>query len=57
MSIKNKHENKRSEDPVHCRDGVWYFWDETWSNEYGPFATAGAAQEAVNRYARLVLGY
>lgn len=57
MSIKNKREDRVSENPVHYRDGAWYFWDETWSNEYGPFARASAAHEAIERYARLVLGY
>ena len=27
-------------DPRFERDGKYFFWDETWSNEHGPFTTA-----------------
>lgn len=51
-------------DPVHAlreaeRDELgrwdipgWYFWDETWSNRHGPFATRAEAVEARENYAR-----
>lgn len=31
---------------VHEKDGKWYFWDETLSEEYGPFFTIKEATEA-----------
>ena len=36
-------------------DGKWYYWTETWTEEYGPFDTKELAQEACNRYATEVL--
>lgn len=32
------------------KDGKWYFWDETWSNEYGPFDTEEKARERLKDY-------
>lgn len=37
-------------DPVHERDGVWYYWDETWAGEVGPFITEGIARTELRRY-------
>jgi len=38
-------------DIVHTKeDGKWYFWDETWSVEIGPFNTKEDANEALNTY-------
>jgi len=32
--------------PIHQNeDGKWYFWDEVWCDEYGPF---DSEQEAIN---------
>lgn len=36
-------------------DGKWYYWSETWSEEYGPFDTEELAKEACNQYAKEVL--
>jgi hypothetical protein len=40
-------------DPVFfdVRDNKWYFYDETWSNVYGPYDTEEAARIACNSYA------
>lgn len=26
-------------DPIRCEADGWYFWDETWCDKHGPFAT------------------
>lgn len=31
-------------------DGSWMFWDETWSQEHGPFETKKEAQENLAKY-------
>jgi len=28
----------------------WWFWDETWCDEIGPYDTEAEAQDAVKRY-------
>lgn len=33
-------------------DGSWWFWDETWCNEIGPYATKELASEDMAKYAR-----
>jgi len=38
-------------------DNMWYWYDETWAEKYGPYATKYEAQMAVNKYAEEVLGY
>lgn len=38
-------------DPIFQQaDGTWWFWDETWSNEHGPFATEQETQFRLNLY-------
>lgn len=32
----------------------WYFWDETWADHYGPFATFEEAQDALVAYAKKI---
>ena len=34
----------------------WYFWDEVWTGVYGPYESAGKAQDALSRYAKEELG-
>lgn len=36
--------------PVHCKDGKWYFYDET-SDEHGPFNSAYEAAIMLEEYA------
>jgi len=46
------------EDPIHQNvNGKWYFYDETWSFEEGPYETREDAERALDRYAREQLGY
>jgi hypothetical protein len=44
------------ENPVHEKDGQWWFFDETWADEYGPYATEELADEAVKQYAAYLDG-
>lgn len=37
-------------DPVFKEEGMWYFYDETWSNVHGPFETEDDARKAVIAY-------
>ena len=40
-------------DPVYqALDGMWYFWNEIWSNMYGPYDTEQEARKACIEYAR-----
>ncbi len=42
-----------SSNPVHQNpDGKWYFWDEVWVEEYGPFESKAEADKACAEYAR-----
>ena len=53
VSEFGKDRSKFSSDPVH-RDGVdgrWYFWDETWADRLGPFATEEVARRRLYEYA------
>jgi hypothetical protein len=36
--------------PVEEIDGLWYFWDETWANNYGPFKSSVEANLALLEY-------
>jgi len=43
--------------PVHQHvDGKWYWYDESWTDECGPYDTQAEAQEACLRYCREELG-
>lgn len=42
-------------DPVYEYQGLWWFWDETWANRYGPFYTKQDAQTALSEYCQHVL--
>ena len=40
------------ENPIHQNaDGKWYFWDEIWVDEIGPYETREEANTAINEYA------
>jgi hypothetical protein len=41
-----------SEDPVHEKDGKWYFWDETWGDWFGPYDSEVEAREKLSAYGR-----
>lgn len=38
-------------DPVHQHeDGSWYFYDEVWTNEYGPYPSKEKCDAALSNY-------
>jgi hypothetical protein len=37
-------------DPIHTDGKMWWFWDETWSDEIGPYRTWLGAWIALQRY-------
>ena len=39
-------------DAVHKNevDGKWYFWNETWSDKYGPYESEEEAEEKLKEY-------
>ncbi len=40
-------------DPIHQdKDGKWYFWDECWSFEEGPYDTEQEAEVELKRYCK-----
>ena len=38
------------------KDNKWYFWDEDWAFEEGPFDTKEEAEEALKKYCKEYLG-
>lgn len=43
--------------PIHQNeDGLWYFWDEVWANEYGPFNSLQECKDVLKRYCIEELG-
>lgn len=42
-------------DPVHEDDAGWWYWDEFWSERYGPYPSKEAAEEFMRRYARICI--
>lgn len=54
MGFKNGNNSKI----VHlCEDGKWYFWDEVYFDELGPYDTKEECQTAFDKYCREELGY
>lgn len=44
-------------DPVHQKaDGMWYFWNETWSDEMGGFPTEEVARTRLADYCKYIGG-
>jgi len=42
--------------PVYKDTNGWYFWTETWADNYGPYDTEEIAHTMLRSYAREVLG-
>ena len=36
--------------PVHKEDGKWYFFDETWSDRFGPYLSEEEANKKLKEY-------
>lgn len=34
--------------------GLWYFWDETWSKNFGPFQTKEIAEKRLDEYCKFL---
>lgn len=49
---------EKENDPVHfvTEDDGWYFWDETWSDRFGPFHTELECRLAFAKYCIDFLG-
>ena len=41
--------------PVYWEVNGWYFWNETWSDSYGPYGSYAKAHSALRRYCWLYL--
>jgi len=46
---------KESSDPVvqSTKTGLWYFWEETWTNPHGPFKTSEECRQALEEYCKV----
>lgn len=44
------------QDPIHEEKGQWLFYDETWSDRWGPFATREDAAKGLDLYCQRYLG-
>lgn len=51
----NQDEYSPQHDPVRKIDGFWYFYDETWTDPYGPFETEKECREAFKIYCETML--
>lgn len=40
-----------SNNPIFTHDGLWYFWDESWAYQHGPYNTLAECKEALDKYA------
>ena len=48
---------KPVKDPVFKgKDGFWYFWDETWTDDYGPYDTKEIARDRAEDYCNYIGG-
>ena len=41
---------------VHMKDEQWYYWDEAWAHEVGPFDTEWECKEDLAEYCKTELG-
>jgi len=53
MSIVDTVNFRDPADPVHQKeDGKWYWWDECWAFEEGPYDTEVLARQALVEYSK-----
>lgn len=50
MSSLEEMANRYEYDPVFKRGDFWYFYDETWAFDYGPYDTEEQARCALELY-------
>lgn len=53
-AVKSVKEQKVRTNPVHEKDGKWYFWDETWSDRIGPYDSEQEANKKIRDYAHFL---
>lgn len=44
--------DRSGHDPIHIKGDFWYFWNEIWTEEIGPFQSHSVALEAMHDYIR-----
>jgi hypothetical protein len=50
-------EGEHNPNPIHEHtDGTWWFWDEVWCEEHGPYETKEACTVELDKYCKEVLG-
>ena len=42
--------------PIFEKDGEWFFWDETWVYDYGPYFSEYSVHLMLVKYCEIVLG-
>lgn len=42
--------NRMSQSPIHEHKGVWYFWNETWSERIGSYTSKAGAEAGLENY-------
>lgn len=47
---------RKEYDPIEQREDGWYFWEETWAHDQGPFPTRAECEAALNEYVDRYLG-
>ena len=53
-AVKSVKVQKMRINPVHEKDGKWYFWDETWSDRIGPYDSEQEANKKIRDYAHFL---
>lgn len=55
--MESEHTTKAIEsgDPVHQREDGWYFWDETWTVDHGPYDSEVEARQHLAQYCEMYL--
>ena len=51
IDIKIEENKIINSNPVFCENDKWYFWDETWAYQHGPYKTKLEANKACREYA------
>jgi hypothetical protein len=54
---RNDCDSVKPPDPVHSHpDSTWWFYEETWADENGPYSTEEECRTMLLKYCREVLG-
>lgn len=52
---EEEEERTMSTDPIFAEDGSWFYWDETWTNKFGPFRSESLARASLKLYVEFEL--